>query len=159
MTSPAARLATPGRPPRLKLGTMNDERTFRLSEAQEMLPLLEALLAAAQALRLEATNIQALIQAVRRAASGDGSSLQTDTRELESKLRGVVETMHERVAAINVMGVQIKDLDRGLVDWVGLRDGRVVLNAPACELTLAHLDALYPDAGKSSRETEVDATT
>ena len=105
---------------------MNDERTFRLSEAQEMLPLLEALLAAAQALRLEATNIQALIQAVRRAASGDGSSLQTDTRELESKLRGVVETMRERVAAINVMGVQIKDLDRGLVDWVGLRDGRKV---------------------------------
>ena len=34
--------------------------------------------------------------------------------------------MRERVEAINEMGVQIKDLDRGLVDWVGLRDGRKV---------------------------------
>jgi hypothetical protein len=105
---------------------MNDERTFRLSEAQEMLPLLDALLAAALALRLEASNVQALIQAVRRSAGGDGSSVQTDSRELESKLRGLVTTMRERVEAINEMGVQIKDLDRGLVDWVGLRDGRKV---------------------------------
>lgn len=105
---------------------MNDERTFRLSEAQEMLPLLDALLVAAQALRLEATNVRALIQAVRRSASGDGSSLQTDSRQLESKLRGLVKTMRERVEAINEMGVQIKDLDRGLVDWVGLREGRKV---------------------------------
>jgi hypothetical protein len=105
---------------------MNDERTFRLSEAQEMLPLLDALLAAALALRLEARNVEALIQAVRRSAGSDGSSLQTDSRELESKLRGLVKTMQERVEAINEMGVQIKDLDRGLVDWVGLRDGRKV---------------------------------
>lgn len=42
---------------------------------------------------------------------------------------------------------------------IGLHDGRLVLDAAAGELTLAHLDALYPDAGKSSRETEVDATT
>ena len=105
---------------------MNDERTFRLSEAQEMLPLLDALLAATQALRLEARTVQALIQAVRRSASGDGSSLQTDSRQLESKLRGLVKTTRERVEAINAMGVQIKDLDRGLVDWVGLRDGRKV---------------------------------
>lgn len=91
-----------------------------------MLPLLDALLAAALALRLEARNVEALIQAVRRSAGSDGSSLQTDSRELESKLRGLVKTMHERVEAINEMGVQIKDLDRGLVDWVGLRDGRKV---------------------------------
>lgn len=91
-----------------------------------MLPLLDALLAAALALRLEASNVQALIQAVRRSAGGDGSSVQTDSRELESKLRGLVTTMRERVEAINEMGVQIKDLDRGLVDWLGLRDGRKV---------------------------------
>lgn len=91
-----------------------------------MLPLLDALLAAALALRLEARNVEALIQAVRRSAGSDGSSLQTDSRELESKLRGLVKTMQERVEAINEMGVQIKDLDRGLVDWVGLRDGRKV---------------------------------
>ncbi|OLO05935.1 MULTISPECIES: ATP-binding cassette domain-containing protein [Salinicola] len=33
---------------------------------------------------------------------------------------------------------------------IGLRDGHVVLDAPARELTLAQLDALYPDAGKNA---------
>ncbi|WP_110655389.1 ATP-binding cassette domain-containing protein [Salinicola halimionae] len=35
---------------------------------------------------------------------------------------------------------------------IGLRDGRVVLDAPARELTLAGLDALYPDAAKTKVE-------
>ena len=105
---------------------MNDERTFRLSEAQEMLPLLDALLTAAQALRLEATNVRALIQAIHRSASSDGSSLQTDSRQLETKLRGVIKTLRERMEAINGMGIEIKDLDRGLVDWVSVHDGRKV---------------------------------
>jgi len=40
---------------------------------------------------------------------------------------------------------------------IGLRDGRVVLDAPARELTLARLDALYPDAAAMKGETQGEA--
>ncbi|WP_110707672.1 ATP-binding cassette domain-containing protein [Salinicola sp. CR57] len=42
---------------------------------------------------------------------------------------------------------------------IGLRDGQVVLDAPTRELTLASLDALYPDAGPSHFEAGVAAST
>ncbi|NRB56094.1 MAG: ATP-binding cassette domain-containing protein [Salinicola sp.] len=42
---------------------------------------------------------------------------------------------------------------------IGLRGGQVVLDAPARELTLASLDALYPDAGPSNHEAGVAAST
>jgi len=42
---------------------------------------------------------------------------------------------------------------------IGLRDGHVVLDAPARELTLSQLDALYPDAGNSSHEDRAATTT
>ena len=105
---------------------MNDERTFRLSEARAMLPRVDALLTAVQAAQREAADTQALILALRRAASGDGSSLQTDSGGLETKLRDLANSMREAVQEITEMGVQIKDLERGLVDWVGLREERKV---------------------------------
>ncbi|MEC8919053.1 MULTISPECIES: ATP-binding cassette domain-containing protein [Salinicola] len=67
-----------------------------------------------------------------------------------------IQTRHaSSVIALHQHRLALAHFDR----VIGLRDGRIVLDAPARELTLAQLDALYPDARKSSRGTEVDATT
>ena len=85
---------------------------------------------------------------------GVTSSVFDDDQAL--RLLAHIQTRHaSSIVALHQHRLALAHFDR----IVGLRDGCVVLNAPACELTLAHLDALYPDAGKSSRETEVDATT
>lgn len=105
---------------------MDAERVFTLAEARAMLPRVEALLAEVQATRAAIGEQQALIQAVRRSATGDGSAVQNGTGALERRLREMARQLRASVEAITELGVQIKDLDRGLVDWVAEREGRRV---------------------------------
>lgn len=105
---------------------MESDRVFTLAEARAMLPRVDALLAEVQEVRAAVAEQQALIQAVRRAGRTDGSSLQSETRALELRLRELGTTLRRAVEAITELGVEIKDLDRGLVDWVAEREGRRV---------------------------------
>lgn len=105
---------------------MDANRVFTLAEARAMLPRVDALLAEVREVRAAVAEQQALIQAVRRAGPTDGASLQSETRTLERRLRELGATLRRSVEAITELGVEIKDLDRGLVDWVAERAGRRV---------------------------------
>lgn len=102
-------------------------RTFRVSEAREMLPRIDAQLGAMQEARSRATEARALIDAIRRSATGNGGSTHADTRQLEERFRGHAARLRELAEGLESMGVQVKDLERGLVDWLAEREGRQVL--------------------------------
>ncbi|MCI0510227.1 phosphonate transport system ATP-binding protein [Chromohalobacter marismortui] len=64
-------------------------------------------------------------------------------------------TMIQRQHATCVIALHQRELALTHFDHVwGLRDGQLILDAPAHELTLADLDTLYPDAGSTDTRPE-----
>ena len=104
-----------------------DPHTFTLAQARAMLPRVDALLLEMQAEQHRMREAQAVIDALRRSATGNGGTTHSDTREGEKLLRRHAGRLHELAGELEEMGVQIKDLARGLVDWVAEHDGHPVL--------------------------------
>ena len=107
--------------------TEPDPRIFRLHEARAMLPRVGAILDAMQQRKRQAQQARAFVDALRRAATGNGGGVHADTREAEARLQAAVEHLQALAAELEEAGVQLKDLDRGLVDWLAEREGRRVL--------------------------------
>ncbi len=94
-------------------------KTFSLDEAQSMLPVLEALLrrateAKATAERLE-EELQRLSQRIFFAGGMTIDTVQTGRQRAEQ--RAAVQQAKDAVAEIDAIGVQVKDLETGLLDF------------------------------------------
>ncbi len=104
-------------------------KTFTLDEAQSLLPVLEALLKRARESREAAESVESgLTDLSRRIYLSGGmkvdiSSVTRQRAEMESHL----ERLRESIAEIDSIGVQVKDLDSGLLDFPFKLDEEVVL--------------------------------
>lgn len=104
-------------------------KTFTIDEAQSLLPLLEALLKRAIEGKQEAEKIESNLSELARRIylSGgmkvDAASVIKQRGELEEHLKRARETITE----IDEIGVQVKDLDSGLLDFPCRLDDQVVL--------------------------------
>jgi hypothetical protein len=104
-------------------------RTFTLDEAQALLPLLESLLKRAMEGRRSAETVESGLNqlAQRIYFSGgmkvDPAMIAKQRAEMETHLKQVSEI----VAEIDAIGVQVKDLDSGLLDFPCRIDDEVVL--------------------------------
>jgi hypothetical protein len=105
-------------------------RTFSLHEAQAMLPVLESLLRASIESKQKIEGIEAELQHVQERVFLDGGTL------LNVKLwarRGAerdkaLRKAKDAIAEINAIGVQVKDLDMGLLDFpCKVESGEIVL--------------------------------
>lgn len=95
-------------------------RTYTLAEAREALPRVKQLMGMVQAARQEIARLQpAAWPALRNAASNGGSH---DAGELAMQFR----RLEAGVKGILALGIQIKDLDSGLLDFLGTRQGREI---------------------------------
>jgi hypothetical protein len=103
-----------------------DARLFTLTEARATIPRLETLLRDVREAKKTVLDVQSLIQSMQRSATTDGDAIYTDTRVLESQLRELAQRMRLMLSEISEIGVIVKDIDRGLVDWVAMRDGHRV---------------------------------
>ncbi len=104
-------------------------RYFRIEEAQQLLPVLEAKLRQALHLKSELVGAAAAVQAVSQRVAIIGGAL-VDRKQFLS-LRGrqdaLAKRLKETVAEIQRSGCQIKDLDVGLLDFPTLFRGAEVL--------------------------------
>ena len=104
-------------------------KTFTLSEAQTLLPVLEALLRKAQAAGTRAAELEYEMQQLtqRIFISGgmhvDVAQAARRRAEREKSLKEAEDTLAE----IDEIGVQVKDLEKGLLDFPCLLDGQTVL--------------------------------
>lgn len=104
-------------------------KTFTLEEAQSLLPVLESLLKRAIEGKRAAQEVEERIAELSRRIylSGgmrvDVSAVAKQRAEMESHLQQVRETVSE----IDSIGVQVKDLDTGLLDFPCKVDDQVVL--------------------------------
>ena len=104
-------------------------KTFTLSEAQTLLPVLEALLRKAQAAGTRAgeleSEMQQLTQRIFLSGGMHVNVVQAARRraEREKTLQEARDTLLE----IDEIGVQVKDLENGLLDFPCVVDGQTVL--------------------------------
>jgi hypothetical protein len=104
-------------------------RTFTLDEAQTMLPVLEALLRRAIAANAKAVSLEEEMQQLNQRiflAGGMYIDVEKAARrrgEREIAIREAKDTLAE----IDAIGVQVKDLNTGLLDFPCKMDGEIVL--------------------------------
>lgn len=110
-------------------GSATVGKTFTLSEAQTLLPLVEALLVKTQEAGRKAAEFEAEMQQLsqRIFLSGglhvDVASTARRRAEREKALKEAQDTLAE----IDEIGVQVKDLNQGLLDFPCVLDGETVL--------------------------------
>jgi hypothetical protein len=104
-------------------------KTFTFDEAQSLLPVLESLLKRAMEGKREADEVeQGLNELARRIYLSGGMRVDVakvagSRAEMESHLQRV----RESIAEIDSIGVQVKDLETGLLDFPYRLDDQVVL--------------------------------
>jgi hypothetical protein len=104
-------------------------KTFTLDEAQSLLPLLESLLKRAIEGKREADRVESsLLDLARRIYLNGG--MRVDTAKVaaqRAEIEAHMKRARETVAEIDAIGVQVKDLETGLLDFPCRMDDQVVL--------------------------------
>ena len=104
-------------------------KTFTLDEAQLMLPTIEALLKQAMESKAAAESVEEELQGVaRRIFLAGGTMVNVADVQLKKKaLTGLVQRAKDAVQEMDAIGVQVKDLDAGLLDFPAYLEGEIVL--------------------------------
>jgi hypothetical protein len=104
-------------------------KTFTLDEAQSLLPVLESLLKRALEGKQEAEKVESgLNDLVRRIYFAGGLNVDVSSvLKLRAQIDLHMQQVRESVAEIDAIGVQVKDLNSGLLDFPCRLDDEVVL--------------------------------
>lgn len=104
-------------------------RTFTLEEAQDLLPVLESLLRVAIECKKKVEASEAEFQALaHRIFINGGMSLNVPQIAFKKAEREkAIQRVKDAMAEIDAMGVQVKDLDIGLLDFPCEVDGQIIL--------------------------------
>lgn len=106
-----------------------EPKHFTLDEAQALLPVLEALLKRAIEARRAAQEIEEKLQALsRKIFVTGGLFLDVDrVRRRRAAYESQIQQVKDSLAEIEAIGVQVKDLETGLLDFPCAIEGETVL--------------------------------
>ena len=104
-------------------------KTFTLGEAQTLLPVLESLLKRAQSAATRAAEIEFEMQALsqRIFLSGGMHVDVVSTARRRAEREKAMQDAKDTLAEMEAIGVQLKDLEKGLLDFPCLIEGKTVL--------------------------------
>jgi hypothetical protein len=108
---------------------MSETKTFTLAEAQNLLPVVEGLLNRAIDGKDKAQAIEREMQALHQRiflAGGMQVDVVAAARQ-RAEQTAAVRRAQDAVSELDAIGVQVKDLDKGLLDFPCLLDGEIVL--------------------------------
>jgi hypothetical protein len=104
-------------------------KTFSLDEAQSLLPVLESLLKRALAGKQDAEKVENSLSEVSRRIYLSGG-MKVDVAAIvrqRAEMDAHLERVRETIAEIDAIGVQVKDLESGLLDFPFRLDDEIVL--------------------------------
>ena len=99
---------------------------FTRAEAEALLPRIKPLLHEIQRLRQEQLAHDEALAADRAKVLGNGHLPPEQLREHQRESLSAERQIARLARALDELGVIVKDLDTGLVDFPGLRDGRPI---------------------------------
>lgn len=104
-------------------------KTFTLDEAQSLLPVLETLLLRAQKQGRHCAELEVELEQVRQQialAGGMHLDVARIARRRAERDKALQDTK-DALAEIDAIGVQVKDLEQGLLDFPCIAEGKTVL--------------------------------
>jgi hypothetical protein len=104
-------------------------KTFTVDEAQSLLPLLESLLKRAIESKRDAQQVEEKLGELGRRIYLAGG-MRVDVAEVgkqRTEMEGHLQRVRESISEIDSIGVQVKDMDSGLLDFPCKVDDQVVL--------------------------------
>ena len=116
-------------------------RTFTVSEAQTLLPVLESLLRSAMEAKALIEEVDGELQSLANRIFINGGTLVdvVSVARRKAQREKAVQRAKDAVAEIDATGVQVKDLDIGLLDFPCVVEGDVILLCwKMGEKTIAH---------------------
>jgi hypothetical protein len=104
-------------------------KTFTLEEAQSLLPVLESLLRRAVEGRESAEEAEAGLTEIARQIHISGGMMVdlAKVTRLRAEVESHLQRVRESIAEIDSIGVQVKDLEAGLLDFPCRMDDQIVL--------------------------------
>jgi len=101
-------------------------RYFTREEAEALLPRLRPMLEALREAGARLDEQRQVLAALQWKARGNGHDLGPAMDAARAALSEVSQQVEAQIRAIMALGVEVKDIAMGLVDFPALRDGRVV---------------------------------
>jgi hypothetical protein len=99
-------------------------RLFTLPEANSLLPDVMPLLLELRSFKVTLDSAVVALSALTPAMRQNGHAAQA--RELETRIQELTAKLAAGIDQVTAMGIDIKSLDHGLIDFPSLHDGRVV---------------------------------
>mgnify|MGYP003445902188 FL=1 len=121
-------------------------RRYTLAEATALLPEVIPVLEGLRDAYLEVRAVQAAVSAQARGASGDGHLLADPCDEGggENHIERLNQRIRQSAAQLDRWGLELKDPEKGLIDFFHERDGRMVyLCFQLGETAIAHWHDLH----------------
>ena len=121
-------------------------RRYTLAEATALLPEVIPVLEGLRDAYLEVRAVQAAVSAQARGASGDGHLLADPLDEGggENHIERLNQRIRQSAAQLDRWGIELKDPEKGLIDFFHERDGRMVyLCFQLGETAIAHWHDLH----------------
>jgi hypothetical protein len=103
-------------------------RFFDIDAANEALTEVAPLLATLSDQRAELIRLRDRALAAHSAAAGGGSAAddREETQRIRLRMQGIIDQMAAAVARIDALGITLRDIERGLIDFPALSAGRQV---------------------------------
>lgn len=99
-------------------------KVYTVEEAREMIPRLRPLLQEIRELRREVAAHTEKLGTISPDMRGNGHA--PEVAMLEGRISNCLDDIRARLNEISTLDIEVRDLDTGLVDFLGLRDGRIV---------------------------------
>ena len=101
-----------------------------MDEANALLPSVRPLIEQLQGLQRSMTTVnRQLEELARKVSAGNGYPVQSLKQEIERRSKRtpqLVESFESALKQLEALGCQLKDLETGLSDFYGLRDGELI---------------------------------
>jgi len=103
-------------------------RFFDVDAANEALTEVGPLLATLSDQRAELIRLRDRALAAHSAASGGGTAKddREETQRIRLRMQGIIDQMAAAVARIDALGITLRDIEQGLIDFPALTGGRPV---------------------------------
>ncbi len=103
-------------------------RLYSLADARALLPQVIPVLEEIRACFLELRALNAAVATEQRGASGDGALLANpwEKEAGENRVEKLGQQLRSGVARLDAWGIELKDPERGLIDFYHRREGEVV---------------------------------
>ena len=102
-------------------------RVYTVVEARELLPRLVPVLESLREAYIEVRALQASVAAQTRGASGDGHLIADPWSDSgENRMEQLNREIRRAAGTLDRWGIEVKDPEKGLVDFFHEREGRIV---------------------------------